>query len=187
VIDLEGLAQHQGSTYGSLNRLVQPSQEQFENKLADQLHQLDPTRKIWIEDESVTIGKRLIPKPFWNQMQLARLFDLQVPVEQRIEALVQEYGTLDKEFLVACTDRIRKRLGLEQTKYAIAAIREDRMDDFIRLVLVYYDKAYRIGLNSRNASLIFPVPIKDADPTLNAREILDHSRAGLAKTDNTLV
>src|SRR5579863_3083778 len=33
VIDLEDLAQHQGSSYGTMNKLVQPSQEQFENDL----------------------------------------------------------------------------------------------------------------------------------------------------------
>ena len=46
VIDLEDLAQHQGSTYGTLNRLVQPTQEQFENNLAGQLSQLDYNRTI---------------------------------------------------------------------------------------------------------------------------------------------
>ena len=177
VIDLEELARHQGSSYGSLNRLIQPSQEQFENDFAHQLHQLDRHRKIWVEDESITIGRRLIPKPFWARMQAASLFDLQVPLEQRVLALVQEYGSLDKEFLVECTDRIRKRLGTEQTKYAIAAIREDRMDEFIRLVLVYYDKTYRRGLDTRGADRIFAVPVKDADPTRNAGQILDLSQA----------
>jgi tRNA 2-selenouridine synthase len=172
VIDLEDLAQHQGSTYGTLNKLVQPSQEQFENNLAEQLKSLDRSRKIWVEDESITIGKRLIPHPFWNQMQTASLFDLQVPSDQRIQALVQEYGSLDKEFLVECTDRIRRRLGLQQTKQAITAIREGRMDEFIRLVLVYYDKTYRIGLDAKNKDLIIPVKIQNADPGWNAQQIL---------------
>jgi tRNA 2-selenouridine synthase len=187
VIDLEGLAQHQGSTYGTLNRLVQPSQEQFENNLADKLYRLDRYRPIWTEDESITIGKRLIPKFFWNQMQTAPLFDLQVPVDQRIDALVREYGSLDKEFLVECTDRIRKRLGLEQTKEAIAAIREDRMDEFIRLVLVYYDKVYRMGLDKRDPSLVFPVTSRGSDTGLNAQHILGLAQAVAAGTTNTIV
>jgi tRNA 2-selenouridine synthase len=177
VIDLEDLAQHQGSTYGTLNRLVQPSQEQFENNLAGQLRGLDRRRQIWVEDESVTIGKRLIPRAFWTRMQTAFLFDLQVPVDQRIDFLVQEYGSLDKAFLVECTDRIGKRLGMEQAKRAIAAIREGRMAEFIRLVLVYYDKAYRLGLNTRDASHIFPVTMPGVDPGLNALELLGFAQA----------
>src|SRR5258707_599161 len=112
---------------------------------------MDRGRKIWVEDESIAIGRCLVPKPFWSRMQTAPLFDLQVSLEQRIDALVREYGLLDKEFLVECTDRIRKRLGNERTQQAIAAIREDRMEDFIRLVLVYYDKAYRTAMNGRKA------------------------------------
>jgi len=173
VIDLEGLAQHQGSTYGSLNMLIQPSQEQFENNLADLLQRLDRGRQVWIEDESITIGKRLIPRPFWDQLQTAVLFDLQVPVDQRIQALVGEYGNLDKEFLITCTERIRKRVGTESTKHAIAAIREGRMDDFIRLVLVYYDKTYRAALDARRAGRSVPVAVDAADAALNARQLLN--------------
>ena len=36
MIDLEDPAQHQGSSYGSMGTLIQPSQEQFENNLAYQ-------------------------------------------------------------------------------------------------------------------------------------------------------
>ena len=92
MIDLEALAQHCGSTYGTLNRLIQPTQEQFENNFADRLKDKDPGRKIWIEDESISIGKRLIPKFFWDQMQRAPLFNLQVSLDRRIRELTAEYG-----------------------------------------------------------------------------------------------
>lgn len=187
VIDLEALARHQGSSYGSLNKLVQPTQEQFENDLAGQLMNYDKQRRIWIEDESKTIGKCLIPKPLWNQMGAAFLYDLQVPADQRVRALVDEYGSLDKEFLVQCTDRISKRLGLEQAKNAIAAIREGRMDEFIRLVLVYYDKAYRIGSAGREFSRIFPVSAREADPVRNAEQILNFARSVPARPINPIV
>lgn len=171
-IDLEDLAQHQGSSYGTKNYLVQPSQEQFENNLAARLNQLDPNRAIWVEDESSNIGRCMIPRPFWNQIRRAPLFDLQVDIQQRVESLATEYGSLDKDYLVECTDRIRKRLGLQNTKQAITAIREDRMADFIRLVLVYYDKTYRATLLGRDPVLIFPVIIKGADAAANACRLL---------------
>jgi len=173
VIDLEDIAQHQGSSYGTLNKLVQPSQEQFENNFAEQLHRCDHSREIWVEDESLNIGKCSIPRSFWHCMQRSPLIDLQVSVDQRVSALVKEYGSLDKDFLVECTDRIRKRLGFEQTKQAIEAIREDRMDEFIRLVLFYYDKTYRTALKHRSSERIFPVPIDNTDPASNAGSVLD--------------
>jgi tRNA 2-selenouridine synthase len=174
VVDLEGLAQHQGSAYGTLNRLVQPSQEQFENNLAEVLYRLDNSRRIWVEDENMAIGKCLVPRLFWDRMQAAVLFDLQVPEEMRVAALVLEYGHLDKEFLVSCTQRIRKRLGTERAKHAITAIREDNMAEFIRLLLGYYDKMYRRGLTRRSGTCIFPLPVKDGDAVRNSRELIQH-------------
>lgn len=173
IIDLEHLAQHQGSSYGTMNRLVQPTQEQFENNLADELKELDTSRKIWVEDESMNIGKVLIPNGFWQQMKAAVLIDLKAGTEQRIRDLVKEYGVLDKDFLVACTERIRKRLGPLQTKQAVAAIHDDRMEDFIRIVLVYYDKTYQTCLNNRNAEHVFPLTLTGANVPENALQILN--------------
>jgi tRNA 2-selenouridine synthase len=172
IIDLEELAQHQGSSYGTMNKMVQPSQEQFENNLASCLMNLDDSRVIWVEDESITIGKRIIPNAIWHQMRAANMIDLQVNREQRVAWLVQEYGCLDKDFLIQCTERIGKRLGPEQTKDALLAITESRMDDFIRLVLVYYDKTYRNGLTKRPAANIFPLITESTDIKTIAEELL---------------
>lgn len=176
IIDLEDLAQHQGSAYGSLNRLIQPTQEQFENNLAKQLSTLSSRKLTWIEDESISIGKRFIPKPLWDQMQQAVLLDLKIAHQQRLQNLLAEYGSLDKEFLIASTDRIRKRLGPEQTKHAIAAIREDRMEEFIRLLLVYYDKTYRNGIAKRQSDLIFPVSLDGEDIEQHAAHLLQFEK-----------
>jgi tRNA 2-selenouridine synthase len=175
-IDLEDLAQHQGSTYGSLNRLIQPTQEQFENDFAIRLAQTDPRRPIWIEDESQNIGRCLIPKPLWTQIRSATLFDLQVPKEDRVEALLEEYGGLDKKFLIESTERIARRLGPEQAKAAITAIQEDRMADFIRHVLVYYDKTYLKGLVSRDPNNIIPIAATNGDPEQNTTQLLSIAR-----------
>ena len=173
VVDLEDIAQHQGSAYGTMHTLVQPSQEQFENNLAETLAQLSKSRVIWVEDESLNIGKRMIPKPFWSRMCLSTVIELIVPADQRINSLAAEYGGLDKAFLVECTERIHKRLGPEQTKYAVAAIREGRMEDFIRTVLVYYDKTYRTGLSKRDASQIYPLVLESIDIEAHARCLLN--------------
>ena len=188
VIDLEDLAQHCGSSYGTLNRLIQPTQEQFENDLAAQLLRFRPGRSIWVEDESPAIGKLTVPRRFWKAIQTAPLFDVQVPIDVRVAALLKEYGSLDREFLVACTERVGKRLGTQQTKQAIAAIREERLEDFIRIVLVYYDKTYRKALDARDGARDtshdsapdaardtpgrIPLVVKDGDAAANAARLL---------------
>ncbi|MEX8548859.1 MAG: tRNA 2-selenouridine(34) synthase MnmH [Mucilaginibacter sp.] len=184
IIDLEELAQHQGSSYGTLGTLIQPTQEQFENNLAFALSQLNKNRRIWVEDESLTIGKRFIPNPFWHQMRQSVLVEMKVPHAQRTENLVKEYGRLNKEFLIECTQRIAKRLGPEQTRDAIAAIREDRMEDFIKLVLVYYDKTYQVGLSKRNKENVFPLAIEGADVAAQAKSILNFASSLVASAQS---
>jgi tRNA 2-selenouridine synthase len=173
VIDLEGLAQHRGSSYGSMGCATQPSQEQFENELAVQLFELEMDKPVWLEDESITIGRRAIPNGLWNQMRNALLLNIKIPLAKRVDFLVQEYGGLDKDFLVECTQRIWKRLGPEQTKNAILAIREGRMADFITYVLVYYDKTYRIGLSKRGAETVYELDAEDTDAEKNASQVLE--------------
>jgi len=157
VIDLEDLAQHQGSSFGSMNKLVQPTQEQFENNFALELHQMDQRKRLWVEDESVTIGKRVIPFEFFKQMRSAVLINLITPLEQRVASLVETYGKLHPEFLIECTERVKKRLGPEQTRDAIQAIKDGRIADFVRLLLVYYDKNYLKGIQKRDPLTIFPI------------------------------
>jgi tRNA 2-selenouridine synthase len=61
VVDLEGLANHKGSAFGALGQLTQPSSEHFANLLFKELEKTDPSRPVWVEDESRNIGTVFIP------------------------------------------------------------------------------------------------------------------------------
>lgn len=78
IIDLEGLASHKGSSFGRMEKQTQPSQEQFENNLAEEIRHLNPNQKIWVEDESNSIGKIRIPLTFWKQMQSTAVIEIQI-------------------------------------------------------------------------------------------------------------
>ena len=52
VLDLENLANHKGSAFGGLLMPPQPTTEQFQNELFEEILLLDPSRRIWVEDES---------------------------------------------------------------------------------------------------------------------------------------
>jgi tRNA 2-selenouridine synthase len=174
VIDLEDIAQHQGSAYGSMGKLIQPSQEHFENLLASQLVKTDHTQVIWVEDESLAIGKCFIPNPFFKQMREKNLFKIEVPFQKRVDFLVEEYGKLNKEFLTEKTLKIGKRLGPLQTKEATQAFENDQMDIFIKMVLVYYDKTYSNGQEKRSPEKVFSLPCNSTDAIENSRILLNY-------------
>jgi tRNA 2-selenouridine synthase len=159
-----------------MGALIQPSQEQFENNLAYQLSKIDKHKPLWLEDESRTVGKCAIPNSLWNQMRKAPVIKLNIPLEERIRFLTQEYGKLDPNFLIECTQRIGKRLGPEQTRDTILAIHENRTADFIRLVLVYYDKTYKTGQSMREEPSIYEVAGTLAADISNVKPILEKAK-----------
>ncbi|MFT3846133.1 MAG: tRNA 2-selenouridine(34) synthase MnmH [Lacibacter sp.] len=162
VIDLEGLAHHKGSAFGNIGMPPQPSQEMFENKLAVELSKLSSATPTWVEDESQRIGDVNIPITLWKQMRNKQVFFIDIPFEERLKHIVEEYGKLPKEKLVNAIIRIKKRLGGLETKEALNALVEDRTEDSFRILLSYYDKWYLKGLHNREGleTLLYKIPCK---------------------------
>ncbi len=146
VVDLEGLASHKGSSFGALGMKEQPSQEQFENALADRLAQLNPEQPVWLEYESRTIGRLVLPEALFNAMQQAPMLELVLDKQERVQRLLLEYGHFSVDALETATLRIGKRLGGLKTAQALNALHEGRLEDWISCCLDYYDKTYRYGL-----------------------------------------
>jgi tRNA 2-selenouridine synthase len=179
VINLEALANHKGSAFGSLGEKEQPGQEMFENLFALELHKVSKegynskaymkncSDEIWIEDESPHIGTAGIPKTFWSQMRTAPLYFLDIPFEERLKFIVNNYGQFNKEELINSIARIQKRLGGLETKNAINFLRENNFKEGFAILLRYYDKLYQKSLHNRESlELILskiPCPTVDID------------------------
>jgi tRNA 2-selenouridine synthase len=159
IIDLERIANHKGSAFGTLGEDAQPTEEMFENMLAMQLYKIfsaypNSTFPIWVEDESQNIGKRIIPDAFFRQMRSAEVYYVDISFEQRVENLIKEYGNFSKDELIACIDKIIKRLGPQHAKAAKIAISEGDIKRACEICLKYYDKSYDHGINKRNPATI---------------------------------
>ena len=171
VIDLEGLAHHKGSAYGAIGQLPQPSQEMFENIVAEKLLEVNKKQKsIWIEDESQRIGTVLIPTPLFHLMRNSTCYFMTIPFEQRLNFIVEGYGSFDQKSLIEATMRIQKRLGGLETKTAIDFITAGALKEAFSILLKYYDKWYE--KNAKNEVLptieLIPVSSETVDPVHNA-------------------
>lgn len=168
VVNLEQLARHKGSAFGGILG-QQPSQINFENELSLQLMRLKKAEMnhCWMESESRLIGHRAIPAFFFEKMQQAPKFILEVPVDQRVENIFQEYilEQLQKlslaqkqkyfEGLHGSLQSLQKKLGLERYKVLAQLLSEaiqaslqlenhDKHRAWIHLLLVqYYDPQYQ--------------------------------------------
>ena len=118
VIDLEGIANHRGSSFGSLGMEKQPTTQQFENILAeslDEFHKNDNTIEIWLEAESSNLGKCRIPNMLYSQMQKAPILEIIKTKNERVENLVNLYSQNSQKELENAVERIQKRLGPQRT------------------------------------------------------------------------
>lgn len=173
VIDLEGLAHHKGSAFGWIGEQAQPTQEQFENHLAQNLrHHASST--IWMEDESERIGLVRIPNTIYEQIRSAPVFFLDIPRSVRIPHLVNTYSHFGDEKLETSILRISKRLGGLNTKLALEALKVKDYPEVARITLGYYDKYYEAGVSRRVPSSVHKLPSETIDTALNAELILKH-------------
>jgi tRNA 2-selenouridine synthase len=131
-VDLEGLANHRGSSFGR-EVTPQPSQIDFENRLAVAMLKAHHRTEgpIYLEDESRLVGRCALPHSLRERMAEAPLLVLEQPIEERIRIIREDYvvkmaadfagrdgdeaGWLNfEEYLLSALDRIRKRLGGER-------------------------------------------------------------------------
>lgn len=163
VIDLEALAHHKGSAFGALGEAPQPTVEQFENELFQQFDQLNPGRRVWVENESRSIGKVFIPQGFWDQMKSGPLFQLEVDFHERIERLIQDYAAFSKEELEHSLQKIERRMGSQHTKEALDAFSNNDLRTATAIALRYYDKTYMHATGKGNFSKIIEIPVEKMD------------------------
>ncbi len=148
VIDLEGIANHRGSSFGSLGMERQPSNQQFENILAELLDEFRGSNaiEIWIEAESSNLGKCRIPNSLYTKMKKAPILEIVKTKSERIENLVNVYSQNSQNELEEAVKRISKRLGPQRTKEALVSIKKKEWAKACEAMLDYYDRCYEYEL-----------------------------------------
>lgn len=144
IVDLEGLANHRGSSFGGLGLPKQPTCEHYENLIAEALHNCCEisAKSIWIEAESSNLGRCRIPHPLFKQMQEASVLEILRSKDERIAQLVEVYGHHGSKSLEEATKRISRRLGPQRTREALDAIALEDWGKACKAMLDYYDRCY---------------------------------------------
>ncbi|MDA0194825.1 MAG: tRNA 2-selenouridine(34) synthase MnmH [Bacteroidetes bacterium] len=172
VIDLEALANHKGSVFGGLGKSNQPTTEQFQNDLFWELAHQDVSKRIWLEDESIAIGKIFIPNDIWDQMRKSRLIRVEISKQERVKRLVNEYGNFEAADLEARIRKIEKKLGGQHMKEAIENLIAGNIAGTADTLLTYYDKAYSNALERKNKQLLESTYSDNFDATKIANNVL---------------
>ena len=162
-IDLEGLANHFGSSFGRKST-PQPPPVTFELALAQKLLQTEEHDACLIEDESRTIGRLGVPGELYSAMQAAPIVVLESELEQRLALTFENYvQNANPAHLKAALARIKKRLGGDrfqtvamQLDDALSSSARDKHYAWInRLFEWYYDPMYEYQLEKKRDRIVF--------------------------------
>jgi tRNA 2-selenouridine synthase len=176
-LNLEALARHRGSAFGGYVD-PQPSQADFENRLASQLLKLEERivaeKVFFIEDESRMIGGIHQPLSVFEKLRESEVIWIEDPIETRVQRIYEEYVVrAAKESSISevevrlsrALQAISKKLGSEKTKelqtlitlgFKYNEIIETPHKDWIRELLVrYYDPLYHRSLERRQVKVAF--------------------------------
>jgi tRNA 2-selenouridine synthase len=174
VLDLEDMAHHKGSAFGGLLMPKQPTTEQFQNKLFEEVRQLDLSKRIWVEDESIAIGKIFLPHDFWLRMNESPLVQMDVGKDIRIQRLVSEYGPADRDEFLTIMGKVVTKLGGQHYNAAKEKLLQGDMASTIDILLTYYDKAYLNSIGKRNNRIQFNLDWNGMDADSFAKELINH-------------
>ncbi len=199
-IDLEGIANHRGSSFGRF-LTPQPGLADFENRLAWELIRHCNCGYEWIllEDEGRHVGHCYLPNDLADHFSRGSLVFLEIPLEQRIEKIWEEYVLRDQrehcfrygeeaglvswlEAMNGNLDRIKKRLGGERFKRLKqllgsahrCQLQSGNAQEHKRwvevLICEYYDPMYEYQFKKRRAKVIFKGNTKEVTDFLRNME-----------------
>lgn len=181
-VDLEAIANHRGSAFGSHFGASQPQQATFENRLAQALYHV--AGNTVLEDESPNIGRCHLPDSMYNRMVTAPMVMIETGARLRALEIYQEYiqtpfangrPLQELEYHFAHNiERIRNKLGSLECDKIKRLLKEAfkvhagddgeiaaHLDWIEPLLTHYYDKQYLYSLSLKSRKTLFKGPWAD--------------------------
>ena len=173
VLDLEALACHRGSVLGVLPDQPQPGQKAFETAVWDRLRRFDPSRPVWVESESRTIGRLRVPEALMLRMRASPCVVVGMPSAARVQLLMEDYRHFvdDVEAFGDRLDALKELRGAATVARWREAARQGGLAEVVmELLEQHYDPVYLRSM-SRNYAGFADAPVC---------ELHDGSEASLA-------
>lgn len=154
VLDLEALANHRSSVLGHIPGVEQPGQKRFDSLIWDALQRFDPDRPVFVESESKKVGNVRVPDSLIDAMRASPCIDLQLPDEERVALLLEDYDFFvkDPDFFCERLEALTELRGKAVVGEWIEKVRSGRTPEVVLDLLVqHYDPLYTASIR-RNFS-----------------------------------
>ena len=164
VIDFEGLAKHKGSILGNIPKQEQPSQKFFETLIFNKMRLFSNKKRIWVEAESIKVGKLNIPSMIWKAMPLGRNIKLNSNLNERVKYILNDYKyfTSDPNLMSEALRVLRKIIPNEDFIDIENSLKKKKYHDFVKALIIYhYDKAYKKTRAESNSSIFAEINLEE--------------------------
>jgi tRNA 2-selenouridine synthase len=174
VLDLESLANHRGSVFGSLGLGKQPTQKNFEAELFFRLKGLH-TGYLFLEAESRKVGKLSLPDCIFNRIKSSKRILVTASLESRRTRILSEYSAQlaqqDPESAARYLGKLKERLGAKRCLELIEFARQSQFGQLVEILLAeYYDPLYGRHIER---SYPYELEVMGDDPKVAAKIIHD--------------
>lgn len=177
-LDLESLANHRGSTFGSMGLGKQPGQKDFESTLWWHLRTIQLDKPVFLEAESRKIGKLSVPDCVLSRVNNGRAILVHGNVDMRADRLaadyMQHYGSTAEATLegIALLEQLRPFISRKLHDAITTLAKSGEIREAIKLLLVeYYDPLYLQSIKRRGD---FEFEVCGDNAAMAAREIAKH-------------
>lgn len=195
LLDLEEMAGHRGSIFGTIGLGEGHNQKMFDSLLFQGLKEIQGSRYFLMEAESKRIGKAVQPEELMDKKMKGIHIHLHMPFEKRIQHLVDEYilpfeneAWYHEQISIGMEKILRRIKNDEMKKQLLFHLQEKNYKEMIRILLdQYYDPRYEHKLQDYEGDFIELVAedIKDA-ATKVAHELEKATFVPTTVTSNTL-
>jgi tRNA 2-selenouridine synthase len=176
VIDLEGLARHRGSVFGSVGLGRQRSQKDFEALLLQELDRYSNEPLVFIEGEGRRIGNVYLPTFLAAGLNEGYKVLVKASLETRVERILATYDPLTLsgqgyEEIEKAINALHQRLGRHKTDRLLEMLKNDDYRGIASMLCSdYYDRLYS---DSKPETASFDVEIDAEDLTQAVDQIID--------------
>ncbi|TNF54485.1 MAG: tRNA 2-selenouridine(34) synthase MnmH [Burkholderiales bacterium] len=149
VLDLEALACHRSSVLGHIPGVAQPSQKRFDSLVWDRLRRFDDKRPVFVESESKKVGNLRVPDALIEAMRASPCIDLQLPDEERVALLMEDYDFFvkDPDFFCRRLEALTELRGKMTVGSWVTDVREGRTAEVVMdLLRRHYDPTYAASI-----------------------------------------
>lgn len=147
VLDLEQMANHRGSVFGSIGLGDPNNQKTFDAYLWEFMQTLDSSRPVFMEAESRRIGHSVMPQWLDREKQEGIPVLIEASLEKRVERLMEDYLPEENEDvqkgLFEALFAIQKRIRRDDLQNLTDMLNNQQYNAFCSKILeLYYDPKY---------------------------------------------